>query len=381
MMKSDTNKIKKASNNKNDVSKKILSLQRKISELKKENNKIKKNKASDTASKYRSLFEMSDNAILVIENGKFVDCNKAVVKMLGYKTKKELLNTHPSQLSPLKQPDGRLSHEKAEEMISLAIKNGSNHFEWVHTKANGENFYVEVWLCALQYKSKTIINTIWRDLTEIKKAEEIILKNITEKEILLKEIHHRVKNNLQIICSLLNLQASKSENRLVKSVLLQSKSRVESMSKIHEMLYKTNDFGRINFSKYVFELANSLIYSIKGEIKNINLKIEITDIYFPLNTAIPLALLINEIITNSLKHGIIDEHKGEIFVSIKKKNNTKYEIQIGDNGVGTKVNINEDKVDSLGFQLINSLCKQLNGVITNKNCKNGTCYKIIFELI
>ena len=366
---------------KNEIAAKINALKKQISSLKQENKNFKKIEQTldESEYKYRSLFELSDDAILVIENEKFVDCNRAVVKMLGYKNKKELLNTHPSELSPLKQPDGRLSYEKAGVMMALALKNGSHHFEWIHTKANGENFPVEVWLSSLKYKGKTLINTIWRDLTEKKKAENLILKSIIEKEILLKEIHHRVKNNLQIICSLLNLQSANIENEQLKQILLQSKYRIESMAKIHEMLYQTGDMSKINFADYVLELVSTLVYSTKGMQSNFKLKIDIKDIYFTIETAIPLGLLINEIITNSLKHGFKENKKGEIIIRITENKNKNLEMRIGDNGIGYMNDLVPKNLNSLGFQLILGLVEQLNGTIKKERSSKGTYYIINFK--
>ncbi len=365
------------------LAKKILGQKEQISKLKQENKslKSKEQKLNENESKYHSLFEMSNNAILIIENERFIDCNKAVVKMLGYKNKNELLNTHPSELSPLKQPDGMLSHEKAEAMIALCIKNGHHHFEWIHKKADGENFPVEVQLAALKFNGRILINTIWRDLTEKKKAEYIILKNMAEKEILLKEIHHRVKNNLQIICSLLNLQSETIADEQLKQVLHQSKYRIESMAKIHEMFYHTGDMSKINFADYVFDLLAALVFSTKGSDHNIKLKISIKDIYFTINTAIPLGLLINEIITNSLKHGIKADKKGEIIVSITEQNNNKLEMRIGDNGIGYPADFLPDTLNSLGFQIISSLAHQLKGTIIKEKSSKGTYYKVLFEKV
>src|SRR3989338_7853433 len=137
--------------------------------------------------RFVSIFEMSSDAILIIENGRFVDCNKAALTMLCYATKEAFLNTHPSELSPEKQPDGRYSFEKAEEMMRLAIDEGHHHFEWTHTKSNGENFPVEVRLSAAGYRENKLINVIWRDLTEQKRAEKIIQESIYEKETLLRQ--------------------------------------------------------------------------------------------------------------------------------------------------------------------------------------------------
>lgn len=376
-------KKKKAASSSISLAKSVRSLKTKISLLKIENKQLKKfnETVDESESKYRSLFEMSDDAILVIEKGKFVDCNRAVVKMLGFKSKSELLNTHPSELSPFKQPDGRLSYEKAEEMIALALKNGSHHFEWIHTKANGEDFPVEVWLCSLKYKGRILINTIWRDLTEKKKAESLILKSITEKEILLKEIHHRVKNNMQIISSLLNLQSNQISDEHLKQLLQQSRHRIESMSQIHEMLYKTLDFSKINFSDYVVNLINTLLNSIKGTSNNIKFRIDIKNVHFNINTSIPLALLINEIITNSLKHGIPGNKKGEIFITIANKTDKITEMRIGDNGIGYKNTFTPQTSHSIGFLLIHSLAEQLNGIVKKEKSGKGTSYFLRFEQV
>lgn len=351
-----------------------------IKQLKKQIAELKnfKNAARDNNLKYQSLFELSDDAILVIEDNTFVDCNKAVVKMLGYKNKKQLLNTHPSELSPEKQPDGRLSYEKAQEMILLAIKNGSHHFEWIHTRANGENFPVEVWLSSFKFKKKTLINTIWRDLTEKKKAEQIILKNIEEKETLLKEIHHRVKNNLQIISSLLNLQSNSVNDTFVANILNQSKARIESMCKVHEMLYKSDSLAKINYQQYLIELVTKLIQNLKGDNNNISLEIK-APVSFNINTAIPLGLLINEIITNSLKYGIQNNMKGKIYIYINKTKKNKYTMLIGDNGKGFPKNISLNNSPTLGFQLITALSEQINGSSKRVLSKKGTHYSITFE--
>ncbi|CAG0951374.1 MAG: PAS domain S-box protein [Bacteroidetes bacterium] len=350
-------------------------LKKQITELKKF-----KNVAKDNESKYRSLFEMSDDAILVIEDHTFVECNKAVVKMLGYKNKEELLNTHPSELSPEKQPDGRCSYEKAQEMMALAIQNGSHHFEWIHTRANGEDFPVEVWLSSFKFKGKILINTIWRDLTEKKKAEQTIFKNIEEKETLLKEIHHRVKNNLQIISSLLNLQANSVNDVFVTNILNQSKARIESMCKVHEMLYKSENFSKINYHQYLLELVTKLIHNVKGEKNNITLDVKVTE-NFNINTAIPLGLIINEIITNTLKYGITGNSRGKIYIRINKVPHNQYTMLIGDNGKGFPKTISISNSHTLGFQLIASLTEQLNGHIKRNLNKKGTHYIITFEAI
>lgn len=356
-------------------------LEQKIITLENQNQELVKTTehANESESKFKSLFEMSGDAILVIENNTFVDCNQAVVKMLGYKTKEELLNTHPSELSPEKQPDGRFSYEKAQEMMSLALKNGSHHFEWMHTRANGENFPVEVWLSKVEFDHRILINTIWRDLTEKKKIERTLRKNIEEKEILLKEIHHRVKNNLQIITSLLNLQTNTIEDEKVKAILFQSKTRIESMCKVHEMLYSSKNLSSINYGDYLKDLLDKLIVNAKGESNQILLQLDVNNLFLNINTAIPLGLLINELVTNSLKYAFPENGKGTITITINSINDVQYELIYGDDGVGYAPEISFKDAHSLGFQLIDSLSEQLNGVIKRDFSKKGTHYSFVFE--
>jgi diguanylate cyclase (GGDEF)-like protein/PAS domain S-box-containing protein len=128
----------------------------------------------ESENKYRTLFEQSADAILIFEGDKFVDCNSATVKMLGYKNKKELLETHPSALSPQMQPDGRNSLEKANEMISIAFDQGSHRFEWGHQRQNGEVFPVEVLLTPVPFGERNFLHAVWRDITERKQAEEAL---------------------------------------------------------------------------------------------------------------------------------------------------------------------------------------------------------------
>ncbi|MEG3618265.1 ATP-binding protein [Magnetovibrio sp. PR-2] len=133
--------------------------------------------ASPTDDRYKILFEHSADAMLIIDGEKFVDFNQATLDMLGYETRDELFATHPSQLSPEFQPDGRASFEKANEMIETALKNGSNRFQWMHTRANGQDFPVEVSLTAVPFEGSTLVHVVWRDITRRLKAEEELIQH------------------------------------------------------------------------------------------------------------------------------------------------------------------------------------------------------------
>jgi len=355
----------------------VESLTNQIATLKEENRKL-----TEKSLRYEMLFEMSDDAILVLENNMFSDCNHAVVKMFGYKNKSQIISKHPSEFSPERQPDGQLSFEKAQKMIELSIIKGSHHFEWIHTKSNGDNFPVEVWLNTVKYKDKLLVNAICRDLTESKITEAKIQNSLLEKETLLKEVHHRVKNNMQIITSLLSLQANTNINNAIKEQFNACQYRINSMATIHEMLYQSEVFSRIEYSSYLQQLITHLINSIKGIDNNITLQLQSDDINLNIDTAIPLGLLINEIVTNALKYGIKNNDSGIISVNIEKIEGIHYRLEIGDNGVGISKTNNSTTKKSLGLKLINRLSSQLGGKFEQDNSKKGTHYILNFtELI
>lgn len=205
------------------------------------------------------------------------------------------------------------------------------------------------------------------------KKEEKILESLREKNLLLREIHHRVKNNLQIISSLLNLQSQCLEDKETQNVFIESKNRVKSMALIHEKLYRSSSLAHINFGDYVESLVESLIYSYMDFSANIKTEIDINDIYLNIDTAIPCGLIINELVSNSLKHAFPDS-KGIIKIKMRM-NEDKYLLKVCDDGSGFPPEIDFKNTESLGMQLINSLVIQLDGDIEMVN-ETGTCFII-----
>lgn len=204
-------------------------------------------------------------------------------------------------------------------------------------------------------------------------------KRLKEKETLLKEVHHRVKNNLQTVSSLLSMQSRSVENERFKELIKSSQNRVISMAMVHEMLYMRDDITKVQYRSYVQELGEYLVRSVKGGSHRINLKIDIPDIELGIDTAIPLGLLINEAITNSLKYGIKDNEGGEIYVFLRQEEDKKFVLEIGDNGAGFPTEITPKTTQSLGLKLIHNLARQLKGSISRDAEKKGTNYTIHFE--
>ena len=221
------------------------------------------------------------------------------------------------------------------------------------------------------------ISCLSYDVTDKKIIERQMQESLNEKEILLQEVHHRVKNNLQVISSILNLQSSyvKDENSL--NILRESQNRIKSMSFIHESLYQTKDFSGIEFGGYILSLANNLVHSYSLEVGMVNLKTDFDDTYLSLDQAIPCGLIANELISNSLKYAFDKGQQGEIYVSAKHKG-SKVTLIIADNGKGLPEGFDYENSDSLGLQLVYTLKDQLDASI-EVNSKDGTKYLITFD--
>lgn len=212
------------------------------------------------------------------------------------------------------------------------------------------------------------------------KSRNEIQERIEEKEILLKEVHHRVKNNLQTVSSLLSLQSRAIADEKISNIIKSSQNRVVSMAMVHEMLYKRDDYlSKIELKPYVKELCDYLVRSVKGNTNNVKVDLDIDDNKLSIDTVIPLGLIINETITNALKYGIAEGHGGEIHVSLHKLPNNRYEMYLGDNGIGYSEDINPRTSNSLGLKLIYNLARQLRGTISRDYEKKGTYYRIEFE--
>ncbi len=203
---------------------------------------------------------------------------------------------------------------------------------------------------------------------------------LQQKETLLKEVHHRVKNNLQTVSSLLSLQSRSIEDEKISSIIKSSQNRVVSMAMVHEMLYKRDDYtSKIELKPYVQELCEYLVRSVKGNDNKINTKLDIGDFKLSIDTVIPLGLIINETVTNALKYGLPEDVNGEILVKLSKKGVNTYEMYLGDNGIGFPEDINPKNTKSLGLKLIHNLSRQLRGTVQRDMNSTGTYYQITFE--
>jgi len=214
------------------------------------------------------------------------------------------------------------------------------------------------------------------DITERKKAEEQIKKDLEEKDILLKEIHHRVKNNLQIIRSLIHIQLADEKNAAFKASATELSNRVLSMAMIHEQLYSTENLSEINIKFYLESLINRILQSYTYS--HITIKKEIQEVYLSVDKSIPIGLMVNEMITNAVKHAFPADRKGNIIITLTKNQN-KYEIKVKDDGIGMPKKINFQNPSTLGLKLVTILAEQLGGKVRIYRRK-GTSIKCIFPV-
>jgi two-component sensor histidine kinase len=199
-----------------------------------------------------------------------------------------------------------------------------------------------------------------------------------EKEVLLKEVHHRVKNNLQVISSLLNLQAGTVKDPNVLQVFKESQHRVRAMALIHEKLYQSPDLVKVDFGEYVQSLTGYLFRSFGVERATIALKVNVKDVFLEVETAIPCGLIVNELVSNALKHAFPAGREGEIRIDAQAEGTEHVTLRVSDNGVGFPPAVDFRTTASLGLRLVNTLTKQLEGMIELQS-SGGTAFQIRFS--
>jgi two-component sensor histidine kinase/CBS domain-containing protein len=232
---------------------------------------------------------------------------------------------------------------------------------------------------AIAIQQSELYQQLETELAERKRAEEQLKLSLSEKEILLKEVHHRVKNNLQIISSLLRLQSDYIQDERALVSFRDSQNRIRSMALIHEKLYQSKDLVRINFSEYLRDLTSNLLHSYGANTREITLNINVNEIWLTIDTAISCGLIINELVSNSLKHAFPKaSSENQVAIDIYPIEEKKFRLVVKDNGIGFPQNIDFQNTESLGLQLVCTFVEQLEGTIELEPT-DGTTFIITFE--
>ena len=329
----------------------------------------------DAHNRYSDLFDFAPIGYFIFDNnGLIIQINLTGAKKLG--RERAYLIKKPFSLYIHGDKDAFHSHLrevfKTEKQMTFELK-------LADLKGNIFDALLES-IPVRDSDGNLLARTVMIDITERKIAEEQNRKSLKEKELLLKEIHHRVKNNLQIISSLITLQSENITDEEGKKAFAQSKNRIDTMALIHEKLYMSEDISRIDFSDYVNELVGNLSISYGINIDIVKMKIDIANVFLDINTAIPLGLIINELVSNIMKHSFPAGRQGEFRISLHLDEAGKFTLVVSDDGIGFPQDLDFSNLRSLGMKLVNSLTKQL-GATIELDRKTGTTFKIIFQVV
>ena len=326
----------------------------------------------ESEEKFREVFNNVNDgtALCKLEDGlpkKFIEVNDVVCRTLGY-THEELLKMSFKDIVDPQMAD------KLPLLVDKIYKDGRVKFEAAPITKNGYTIPVEINSHIFKLNGTDVAVSVARNITDRKKAEKVIKDSLKEKELLLKEIHHRVKNNLMVISSLLNMQSRQIKDQKVVSLLKDSQSRARSMAIIHEKLYGSKNLKKINFGDYIRDFTGELFktYSTRPGLK---LKMDVEDLMLDINTSIPLGLIVNELVSNSLKYAFTEENEGTVTVKFHREDDL-YTLTVEDDGMGMPDNFQEK--ESLGLNLVKSLTKQLDGDL-KLDRTHGTHFQIRFR--
>ncbi|MEX0778652.1 MAG: histidine kinase dimerization/phosphoacceptor domain -containing protein [Balneolales bacterium] len=306
---------------------------------------------------FNQLFESSPEGVVMLDSKDYIiDANRAFQRLFKY-SKRELLGENINELIiPESKPGIKTKYK--------AVGHNSHQIETVRQCKDGKLIDVSIIGAPIEHNDHIVgVFGIYRDITLQKSDENTIKRSLQEKEVLLQEIHHRVKNNMQIISSLHNLQAKQLKDEKTLSIFKESQNRVQAMALIHDQLYQSKDLAHIDFGSYLQDLMHQLFASFGS--KNITYAVNSDQVSFNINQAVPCGLIVNELVTNCIKHAFSDGQAGNIEVNIREVNNEQFLLEVSDNGAGFPTNVDfRNTSSSLGLQLVNGLVGQIRGKLS-----------------
>jgi PAS domain S-box-containing protein len=321
--------------------------------------------------KFRTLFDSATDALLLQDmEGRLIDANRTAYESLGY-TKDEMLAMDISALYPPESADRVL------QMLERLREHEAVVFESTYVRRDGKLMPVEVHSRILEYDGRKVFFSDVRDITERKQAEHQLEAAFHEKEILMREIHHRVKNNMTVITSFLNLQAKYTDNEEVKSILSESRGRIRSMALVHEKLYLTGNLAKVDLEQYLRSLLQELFASYRLRIKNVNCSLDVEDVGLDIRTSLTCGLIINELVSNSMKYAFDGVESPEIRISLKSGDDALL-LTACDNGCGIPGDVDINSGKTLGLQIVDSLVSQLDGTLELDNSE-GAAFTVRFS--
>ena len=327
--------------------------------------------------RFRQVVESAPSAMVMINSQGVIEMvNTQAERIFGY-ARAELLGQQVELLLPAPL---RLHHPQLREAFfaaPLSRPMGAGRDLFAQRK-DGSKFPVEIGLNPIETDEGTKVLSAIVDISDRKLKEQKIQAALEEKNVLLGEIHHRVKNNLQIVHSLLDLQSSRISDPVALEMLRDSQNRIRSMALIHQSLYLSNDFAKVNLGKVLEALIPTLMESYSVNHSRIRYDFAVADVLLSINQAIPCGLIINELISNALKHAFPDERCGTLLIQLTLQPEDNILLSVSDDGVGISPTVDLKKTDTLGFQLVHLLADQL-GATLRINRVDPTRFELIFK--
>lgn len=331
---------------------------------------------SDAALKHREglfsrLFNASPIGIALLNEHREVEMlNKGFEKIFGWEEE---------ELKGLELDKVIVPEEDKDDALQLSQSIKVTEVVSRRKRKDGSVVDVLIYAIPVIVEGKTVgIYGLYVDITDRIEAEKQMRKSLREKEVLLAEIHHRVKNNLAVITGLLELQSYNTTDENAQSILRDSQMRINSIALVHEKLYQNEDLSEVSIGQYLKDLTHVVFRSMSDHSKDVNIELDLDDIALPITQAIPCGLLVNEILTNSFKHAFVGKDEGTIDIHFKKNEEGKLQLIIHDDGVGLPTNGQSKEPTSLGMNLIRTLSKQLQADHEISN-DNGARFKFVFD--
>ncbi|MFH1571064.1 MAG: PAS domain S-box protein [Gemmatimonadota bacterium] len=331
--------------------------------------------------RYRTLVETPNFVVMLLDpEGSYLYVSPQIEDWLGYTPEEFYRNAdirsqiiHPDDLAAT-EAFHDLDQAEPRRTLEYRWRQRNGRYRW----ASGSLFPIYESAEDRQINRISLVQVVVQDITERKEAEEQIRTSLAEKEVLLKEIHHRVKNNLQIVSSLLHLQSANLEDEALLRAFDDSQHRIRTMALIHEELYQSGDLARIDFVGYVRRLTDNLFESFGVDAERIALSVAVDNVLLTIDKAIPLGLVVNELVSNSLKYAFPGSRRGQIRIALAAAADGSFALTVGDDGVGLPAAIDVETADSLGLRLVTSLASQLKARVEVDRAA-GTTFRLIRE--